>query len=295
MSVVGSIGGFITSHPKVSLGIAAVVLVTAIGSGGNGEVREAASLPETGGSESPAQVEQQAEGVFSFTLEDADHAFSEEIDGGVVVLVEGTSESGAPVSAQYVAVAGQKYDTHLEPGKYTISLANRCASKGSNYFKAAPYSANFDGKSDCDAVLRISLDEEAIAKAEEAKREAEEKAAEEKAAAEKAAAEEAAKKEAEEKAAAEAAAKKEAEEKAAAEAKAAEEKAAAEAAAAKEAEERAAQQESSQKNESTVYVAASGKGECYHSKSSCSGMKKTIEMTRSDAEARGLRPCSKCY
>lgn len=284
MSVIGSIGGFVASHPKASLGIAAVILVAAIGSGGSGEVKEAASLPETGANESVAQVEQQAKGILSFTLEDADGVFSEEADGGIVVLVEGADADGNAVSKQYVAVAGQKYDTDLGPGTYTVSLASRTATQGSNYFKASPYNAAFDGVSDCDAVLRISLDQEAIDKAAQEKREAEEKAA----------AEEAAKKEAEEKAAAEAAAKKEAEEKAAAEARAAEEKAAAEAAAAREAEERAAQQ-SSEKNETMVYVAASGNGERYHSKPQCGNMKKSIEISKSEAEARDYTPCGKCY
>lgn len=45
----------------------------------------------------------------------------------------------------------------------------------------------------------------------------------------------------------------------------------------------------------TVYITASGKGECYHRKD-CSTLKrsKLVAVSRSDAEAQGLRPCSKC-
>jgi beta-lactamase superfamily II metal-dependent hydrolase len=45
----------------------------------------------------------------------------------------------------------------------------------------------------------------------------------------------------------------------------------------------------------TVYITASGKGECYHRKG-CSTLKrsKLVAVSRSDAEAQGLRPCSKC-
>lgn len=283
MSVLESVKGFVGRRPRFSLGIAAVILVAAIGSGCNGEVKEAASLPDTGSETASAQVEPQEKGVLSFTLEDADGVFSEEADGGIVVLVEGADADGNAVSKQYVAVAGQRYDTDLGPGTYTVSLASRTATQGSNYFKASPYSASFDGVSDCDAVLRISLDQEAIDKAAQEKREAEEKAA-----AEKAAAEETAKKEAEEKAAAEAAAKKEAEEKAAAEARAAEEKAAEE----QKAREQAQQQE---KKGSVVYVASSGNGKRYHSNPNCSNMKRVDELSKSEAESRGYTPCKKCY
>lgn len=247
---------------RAMMGAVATVLAAVLALGGCSTVEEAASLPDTGGS---VQAEELTSSVLSFTLEDADGVFSEETDGGIVVLVEGTDEAGNSVSKQYVAVAGQKYNTDLGAGKYAISLADRPASKGENRFKAAPYSANFDGKSDCDAVLRISLDEEAIDKAAQEKREAEEKAA-----AEKAAAEEAAKKEAEERAAAEAAAAKEAEERAQAEVQREENKG------------------------TTVYVASSGKGKRYHSNPNCSNMKGVDELTESEARAQGYTPCKKC-
>lgn len=293
MSLFKSAGALVADcSTRAMMGAVATVLAAVLALGGCSTVEEAASLPSTGES---AQAEELTSGALSFTLEDADGVFSEEADGGIVVLVEGTDDAGNPVSKQYVAVVGQKYNTDLGPGKYTVSLADRPASKGENRFKSDSYNASFDGKSDCDAVLRISLDEEAIAKAEAAKREAEEKAAEEKAAAEKAAAEEAAKKEAEEKAAAEAAAKKEVEEKAAAEVKAAEEKAAAEAAAAREAEEKAKAEVQEEEKGATVYVASSGKGKKYHSNPDCSNMKGTKKLSESEAKAQGYTPCKKCY
>lgn len=50
-----------------------------------------------------------------------------------------------------------------------------------------------------------------------------------------------------------------------------------------------------QSSSDTVYVTASGKGECYHLKS-CPTLKKSklVALSRSDAEAQGYRPCKKC-
>ena len=52
--------------------------------------------------------------------------------------------------------------------------------------------------------------------------------------------------------------------------------------------------ESSQEtdNSSTVYIAASGKGERYHKKSTCIKNSKTIN--KNDAERFGYTPCKKC-
>lgn len=44
-----------------------------------------------------------------------------------------------------------------------------------------------------------------------------------------------------------------------------------------------------------VYIAASGKGKCYHSKKKCSRMKKVKKMTISKAKKKGYRACKKCY
>ena len=45
--------------------------------------------------------------------------------------------------------------------------------------------------------------------------------------------------------------------------------------------------------EEMVWIPKSGK--CYHSKSSCSRMKNPSQVSRSYAESRGYRACSKCY
>ena len=44
-----------------------------------------------------------------------------------------------------------------------------------------------------------------------------------------------------------------------------------------------------------VYIAGSGKGTKYHSRSGCSNMKNPIEISKDDAQSRGYTPCKKCY
>ena len=51
--------------------------------------------------------------------------------------------------------------------------------------------------------------------------------------------------------------------------------------------------ESSSDNETTVWVSKNG-GKVYHKDKNCSGMKNAVEYTQKDAEAKGLKPCSKC-
>lgn len=46
---------------------------------------------------------------------------------------------------------------------------------------------------------------------------------------------------------------------------------------------------------SGVYIAGSGNGTKYHSNPNCSNMKNPIEISLSEAEARGYEPCKKCY
>lgn len=46
---------------------------------------------------------------------------------------------------------------------------------------------------------------------------------------------------------------------------------------------------------SYVYIAASGKGKCYHKNKKCSRMKKTKKLKKSTAKKRGYRACKKCY
>ena len=47
------------------------------------------------------------------------------------------------------------------------------------------------------------------------------------------------------------------------------------------------------KNKIPVWVSKNG-GKVYHKDKNCSGMKKSVEYTQKDAEAKGLKPCSKC-
>lgn len=50
-----------------------------------------------------------------------------------------------------------------------------------------------------------------------------------------------------------------------------------------------------QNNSNVVYITGSGNGTKYHSNPNCSRMKNPIEISVSDAQARGYSPCSKCY
>lgn len=49
-----------------------------------------------------------------------------------------------------------------------------------------------------------------------------------------------------------------------------------------------------QKTERMVWIPTQG-GSKYHSNSSCSGMNGPVEVTISEAEARGFEPCGKCF
>lgn len=218
-------------------------------------------LPDTG----TAPSEQESTAVLSFTVTSDDWDPAQ--DGGAIIKIMGQTDAGRAVSEQYVALeTDEKYLTDLEAGEYDVSFT-KMRTESTRIFKAETQHIRFDGAYDEDVAIFLSLDADAMARAEQ---EAAEKAAAE--AAEKAAAEEAAR---------EAEAARIAQEQAAAEAqRIAEEQAAAAAAA---------------QDERTVYVASSGNGKKYHSNPSCSRMKGTIALTVGEAEARGYGPCSRCY
>ena len=45
-----------------------------------------------------------------------------------------------------------------------------------------------------------------------------------------------------------------------------------------------------------VYIAASGRGECYHLSKNCSRMRgRVVKLTIKKAKSQGYRPCKKCY
>ena len=95
----------------------------------------------------------------------------------------------------------------------------------------------------------------------------------------------------------EAAAKKAAEEKAAKEKAEAEKQAKAkEQAAAKQqsSSQSSATAKSNTQSEATVYIASSGNGKKYHTRSTCSNMKGATALTVSQAKSRGYTPCKKC-
>lgn len=282
---------------RVLRGVVTAFLCTvlAFGTGCASEAAASASnqAADAAGSTAAAErVEKQADGVLSFVLEPGANVPNLRFQ----VLVDGETNEGETVHEYYSAEVGTKYALEYGAGAYALSVVAGTLTHEGVVYKATDASVAFDALSDKSVELRVSKDEEATsalaaekAAAEAAaQKEAEEKAAAEKAAAEKAAAE-AAQKEAEEKAAAEAA-QKEAEEKAAAEAaarKEAEEKAAAEAA-----ERQQTESVSAEAQERTVYITKTGTK--YHN-ASCRHLKKSkIEISLSDAVARGYEPCKTC-
>ena len=78
--------------------------------------------------------------------------------------------------------------------------------------------------------------------------------------------------------------------------KAEEERLAQEEAARKAEEERLAQEQAQQAQQEYVeMVWVPANGGKYHSKSTCSGMKNPVQMTKEDAQAQGIEPCGRCY
>ena len=51
----------------------------------------------------------------------------------------------------------------------------------------------------------------------------------------------------------------------------------------------------SEPTEEMVYIAGSGEGTKYHSNPDCNNMNNPVEITISEAEAKGLTPCKRCY
>lgn len=252
------------SHKKAVAALAVVLLLMMFGTNsGSSQESQTANLPDN---PTPlAQEPEPKEGALSFMLKSSD--WNTKIDESIAVRVEGTTDAGDVFLEDYKAVPGQKYDLSVEPGVYTIGLATGKPTKGENLYKCTPKEEKFGGTADKTVILPIELD---TAKMAEIKKAAEEKKA----------TEEAKRKE--------------------------EEKQKAEAAAAEAARIQAEQQQSqtqaqsdatavSSTRESSVYIASSGNGSKYHSNPSCSRMKGTISMTRSEAEAQGYTACAKCY
>lgn len=263
-------------------GALAAVLAVALGLGCGCSSSSAgdSSVDSAETSTAAAQVDEQADGVLSFTLEPEGDVSGIEMQ----VLVDGKADGGEEVHDYYKAQIGTKYALQYGAGTYALSVVAGTLKQDDVVYKATDASVVFDARSNQAVELRISKDAEATdALAAQKQKEAEE------AAAKKAAEEAAAKKKAEE----EAAAKKKAEEEAAAQKKAEEE------AAQKKAAEEAAAEEQRQKEsasveaqERTVYITNSGKK--YHN-GSCRHLKKSkIAISLSDAIAEGYTACKTC-
>ena len=201
-------------------------------------------------SENAKQETVVSKGVLSFTVE-ADK-WDTATDDSITVAVTGETDDKNKISKQYTVIPGETCATDLGAGNYKIALVDGKATKGNNLFTATTVSAVFDGKSDKNVVLRISLDAAKM-------KQVEEKAAKEKAEAEKQA-----------KAKEQAAAKQQSSSQSSATAK------------------------SNTQSEATVYIASSGNGKKYHTRSTCSNMKGATALTVSQAKSRGYTPCKKC-
>lgn len=182
----------------------------------------------------------------------------------VKISIDGKTSDGKSIKKSIEVSPGHNKALDLGAGEYTFTYDPDNQTDKAILCKHRSHSIEFSAIAD--KVVRIELvgDEAAAAaaaaKAEEARIAAEQKAAEE--AAEK---------------------QRQQEAQQAAEREAAE----------REAAEQAAKSQSTAG--ATVYIAASGNGARYHSRSSCSNMKGTISLSISDAQARGYTPCQKCY
>lgn len=251
---IGRINEFRKKYTKAFYAIIIVLALMLMGGcsaafGGNGNSSENAN-----------QETVVSKGVLSFTVE-ADK-WDTATDDSITVAVTGETDDKNKISKQYTVIPGEKCATDLGAGNYKIALVDGKATKGNNLFTATTASAIFDGKSDKNIVLRISLDTAKMKQVEEeaaAKKAAEEKAAKEKTEAEKQA-----------KAKEQAAAKQQSSSQSSATAK------------------------SNTQSEATVYIASSGNGKKYHTRSTCSNMKGATALTVSQAKSRGYTPCKKC-
>lgn len=193
----------------------------------------------------------------------------------IKITIEGTASDGTKVNDAVDVKPNSAKELNLGAGDYLFIYDPDKQDAASVLYKHRSHSIEFSATEDKTVTMELVADEAATKAAETAKAEADAKAEAERAAKEQKAAEEAAAKEA------------------AAQQKAAEE------AARLQAEQEAAQQAAAQAQqapvEATVYIAASGNGSRYHSRSSCSNMNGTVALSVSEAQARGYTPCQKCY
>lgn len=258
----------------------AAVLAVALGLGCGCSSSSAgdASTDSAEASTADVQVDKQADGILSFTLEPEGDVSGLEMQ----VLVDGKTDGGEEVHDYYKALVGTKYALQYGAGSYALSVVEGTLRQDDVVYKATDASVVFDAQSNQAVELRISKDTEATdALAAQKQKEAEE------AAAKKAAEEAAAQKKAEEEAAAQKAAAEEAARKA--EEEAAQKKAAEEAAAE---EQRQKESASVEAQERTVYITNTGKK--YHN-GNCRHLKKSkIAISLSDAVAKGYTACKTC-
>ncbi|WP_322354701.1 hypothetical protein [Paratractidigestivibacter sp.] len=281
------LASLILERPAACIGGAAValclsgVVALAVGGGSAPAKNQVPNEPET--IAAPTKADKKTDGVLSFTLEPE----TDVPNLCFQVLVDGKTADGEAIHEYYSAEVGTKYALEYGAGVYALSVVSGTLTHNDVVYKASEVSVDFDAESDKALELRISKDTEATAAlAAQKQKEAEQKAAEE-AAAKKAAEEEAAAKAAEEqRRAEEEAAAKAAEEEAAA--KAAEEQRRADEAARLQAEKEA----EAAKQSRTVYITKTG--EKYHN-GSCRHLRKSkIEISLSDAIARGYEACGTC-
>lgn len=193
----------------------------------------------------------------------------------LAINVTGSTKTGFSVNDVRTIRPGQAYELDYPAGAYDFSYTEFTSSNGEEVYKSNSVSCTYDGENDKTVELALLLDQEKTQQLKDAK-EAEKAAAEEQAAAQKFAEEQAAAAQA-------------------GEATKAQSQAQAPAASSSGAQSRSYDTSSSSDDGGrTVYIAASGKGECYHSYETCSGMKGANAVTVSQAKAMGKRPCKNC-
>lgn len=215
-----------------------------------------------------SETEQSSEGRLSLKLEVEG---AEDYLGGdqaITIEAKGSEANGKLVNQTITMQPGQNLALGFGAGEYTFNYTPNADADDGLICKSKSYTVDFAGSEDRNVVFDLVADAEAtnaaLARAQEAEALAQQKAAEE-----------AAEQQRQQEAAAQLKAQQEAERKAAEEASRA--------------------QTTSAPIEATVYVAASGNGQRYHSRSSCSNMKGTVSLSVSQAQSQGYTPCKKCY
>ena len=107
------------------------------------------------------ETDNSGNGKLSFTV-NTNEVFDNDTD--FVVKVEGKTNNGENINKSYDVKINKKYDVDLNKGKYTFSIDPSSLNTDVNIFKKDSQYVDFDGKTDKEVSLKISLDTDAMKK-----------------------------------------------------------------------------------------------------------------------------------